>query len=205
MLIKNFAYLYNWQNFTHNISKEEFMKKLFGLLAFVLLVAGCDLSVMTNTPTKQVEVFLNKYQALDNEVLSDLDSVVAVSEDFNSEQRDAYKDIMKKHYQNLKYNIKDEKVDGDIATVTVEIEVTDYSQVMTEANVYLEQNPTQFNGTDGTYDANKFVDYRLDKLIDVKKTVKYTLDLTLNKIDDKWQLNGLTSTDQNKINGMYIY
>ena len=181
------------------------MKKILGLLGIVLLMAGCDLSAMTNTPTKQVEIFLNKYQTLDNGVLSDLDNVIADEDYLTEEQRDKYRDIMKKHYQNLTYNIKDEVIDGDIATVTVEIEVTDYSKIMTDANTYLEQNPSEFNDVSGAYDAVKFVDYRLDKLEDVKGTVKYTLDLTLNKIDDKWQLNPLNPTDQDKINGMYTY
>jgi hypothetical protein len=181
------------------------MKKLLILLGIVLLLSGCDLSVMTNTPTKQVEVFLNKYQTLDNDVLSDLDNVIAEEERFNTEQRDSYRDVMKSHYQDLKYNVKEETVDGDMATVTVEIEVTDFSRIMSETNLYLEQNPDEFNYTDEGYDTGQFIDYQLGRLKDANETVKYTLYLTLNKVDGKWQLNPLTETEQDKINGMYVY
>ena len=113
--------------------------------------------------------------------------------------------LLKKHYKNLKYEIKEEMIDGDNATVTVEIEVTDYSKVMTDADAYLEQNPNEFNDESGVYDVSLFTRYRLDKLKDAKDTVKYTLDLTLTKIEDEWALDALSETDESKIHGMYIY
>ncbi len=177
------------------------MKKLLLFIGIILFV-GCD--SLNNTPTRQVEIFLNKYQTLDKEVLDDLDSVVAVEESFNSTQRDEYKETIKSNYKKMSYKVKDEEVQGDKATVTVEIEVVDYSKVITDANKYLEDNPTEFE-ENGEYNETLFVDYKLDKLKEAKDTVKYTLELKLTKTDKKWNLDDLPSTDIDKINGIYMY
>ena len=112
---------------------------------------------------------------------------------------------MKKHYQELKYEIKDEKVDGDKATVTVEIEVTDYSKALKEADKYLENNRSEFYDDKGVYDAFLFTTYRIEELKKVKDKVKFTLNMNLSKIDDEWQLDKISDTDEQKINGVYYY
>lgn len=179
------------------------MKRILLIISFMLLFVGCN--KMDNTPTKQVEIFFNKYQTLDKEVLNDLDYVVAEEVNFNTEQRERYKDLMKKHYQNITYEIKDSKEDGDKAIVTVEIEVTDYSKTIANANVYLQTNNEEFLDEDGLYDNTKFSDYRLDLLSKTDDKVKYTLDLSLTKIEDKWKLDEISSDVEDKINGIYIY
>lgn len=181
------------------------MKKILIGLAMLIAFTGCDMSKLNNTPTKQTELFLSKYQKLDTAVLSDLDSVVAEEEKFNAEQRERYRDIMKKHYQDLVYSIKEETIDGDDATVTVEIEVKDNTKALAEADVYLEEHPEEFNDDNGEYSEKKFMDYRLDQLKNNKETVKYTLELTLIKKDGKWQMNQLSENQGDKINGVYIY
>jgi len=95
------------------------MKKVLFAVAALLLV-GCELS---NTPTRQVEALMKKYQTLDNSVLTDLDVVIKHDEHLEGEQEEKYRDIMKKHYQNLIYEIKDEVINGDEAVVKVEITV----------------------------------------------------------------------------------
>ena len=102
---------------------------------------------MSNTPTKQTELFFNKYQTLDQSVLDDLNHVVAAETQFNTEQRERYKELMKKHYQNLTYKIKDEEVNGNTAVVIVEIEVTDYANVLRDSESYLSENPQNFKMT----------------------------------------------------------
>lgn len=178
------------------------MKKILLFIFSLFLLTGCD--DLTNTPQKQVEMFLSKYQTLDKEVLNDLDNVVALEENFNTEQREKYKALMKKHYQCLTYDIKDYKIDGDKATVTVEIEVTDYSKTIAKTNLYLTTNRDEFLEND-EYSPIKFNDYRLKELEKVKDKVKYTLDLTLTKKDDKWELDPITSDVEDKIHGIYSY
>ena len=179
------------------------MKKVLTLCVCLFLLVGCGKTM--NTPKKQVEMFLAKYQTLDAEVLSDLDKVVTQETTFNETERTTYKDIMKKHYQDLTYDIKSEEIDGDNATVKVEVEVTDYSRALSQADQDLQNNPEQFNDDTGTYDPHKFNDHRLKLLKDSTERVKYTLDLTLSKVEDKWQLDQLSDTEQDKLNGTYNY
>ena len=181
------------------------MKKIIMGFALLFLLTGCDIGKkLDNTPTKRVETFLNKYQTLDDDVLDSLDSVIAEESLFNAEQRNKYRDIIKTNYQKMMYKIKEEEIDGVNAIVTAEIEVIDYSKVMSEAESYRLENMEEFM-SDGNYDESKFVDYRLDKLKEAKEKVKYTIDLTLNKVNDEWILDDLTKENEAKLNGVYNY
>ncbi|MEI3499242.1 MAG: hypothetical protein V8Q71_01850 [Bacilli bacterium] len=183
------------------------MKKIalaFSML-MIILMSGCGEKTVLNTPTKKVEAFFANYQTLDDNVLAQLDETIDKDDTLTDEQKDEYRELMKKHYKNLKYDVKDEVIDGDKATVTVEIEVTDYTKVMSDADKYLEENKDTFNDEEGKYDKTLFTKYRLDKLKEAKDTVKYTLDMTLTKVDDEWQLDDLSDIDEKKIHGMYEY
>ncbi len=176
------------------------MKKLVLLLSLFLI--GC--SDLSNTPTKKAEEFLKKYQTLDESVISDLNNVVNES-DLNETQRSMYIDIMKKHYQNLSYEIKDETIDGDEAVVTVEIAVTDFKKVLDEANNYMNNNKEEFNDENGEYSVVKFNDYKLSKLKEAKDKIRYTIEIKLTKINEDWTVDKLDSKTYDKINGVYNY
>ena len=182
------------------------MKKLIILCSCLLILTGCNLGrEMLNTPTKQVELFLSKYQTLEEDVLKDLNKIVAEEELFNTNQREEYKKIIKKHYQNLTYKIKEEKIDGDAATVTTEIEVTDYSKILSAAELYKTQNTNEFLNENGDFDTSKYTDYRLEKLKEAKETVTYTIDFTLTKKNKEWKLDPLSKEEEQKIHGTYVY
>ena len=174
------------------------MKKLVLLLSLFLI--GCELS---NTPTKKTEEFLKKYQVLDSAVVTDLDEVVNEDTTLNESQKIMYKDIMKKHYQNLSYQIKDEIVDGNEAVVVVEISVTDFKKVLEETNNYLNNNKEEFDDENGNYSIVKFNDYKLNKLKEAKDKIVYTIEIKLTKESDNWKVNNLSQTDYDKINGVY--
>lgn len=182
------------------------MKKILLVFSTVclLFLSGCGETLM-NTPTKKVEMFLDNYKTLNDDVLTQLDEVVNNYTLFDDDSKEEYKDLMKNHYKNLKYEVKDEKINGDQATVTTEIEVTDYSKIMSEANSYLGTHRDEFNDESGNYDETLFTKYRISKLKDAKDTVKYTIDFQLNKEDGKWVLEDLTDEQEAKINGMYTY
>lgn len=178
------------------------MKKfLLGLIAVVILT-GCGTN-MSNTPTKRVEEYLNKYQTLDDSVLEDLDTTLTADTTLAEDDRNDYRDFMKKHYQDMKYEIKDETIDGDNATVEVEITVRDYSKAVADANTYKNENQDKFQNESGESDIAKFSSYRLEELKKVTDTTTYTLNLTLTKQNDEWVLNQLSDEDLNKINGLY--
>ena len=93
------------------------MKKIILLsFLFLLFISGCSYQeTMLNTPTKKVEMFFSNYQTLNKSVMDDLDKVVDEEERFNTKQRESYRELMKKHYQSIQYDIKDEKINGDQA------------------------------------------------------------------------------------------
>lgn len=179
------------------------MKKLLLILAVFLLV-GCEKD-MNNTPTKRVEVFLSNYQSLSEEVQAKIASDVDEMPNLTEEEKKSYTDLWKKHYQNLTYEVKDEKIDGDDAIVTVEIEVTDYSKIIANANQRLTDNPEEFQDEIGNYLPSKFNDYKLEAMKGTSDKVKYTLELNVKKIEKKWVLQDLSEDEYLKLSGMYAY
>ncbi len=179
------------------------MKKFIILWFLPFLLVGCG--KMMNTPTKKVEMFFANYQSLDDSVIEQLNDVANEEELFNSTQKKEYVDIMKKHYQDLKYEIKDEIIDGDTATVTVEIEVNDYSKTLKDAENYLNEHKEEFNNDKNEYDESLFTSYRLEQLKNSTDKVKYTLNIYLTKVDNEWKMDDLSETDRMKINGLYDY
>lgn len=182
------------------------MKKIIipFFMSLTILLSGCG-ETLNNTPTKQVEMFFMNYQTLNQDVIEDLNNVLKSDSSMTDSQKDKYKDIMKRHYKDLTYDIKDERINGETAIVTVEIEVYDYSKTIANIDKYAEEHYDEFLDDDNNYSQEKFIDYRLSELEKVKDKVKYTLDLTLTKIDDKWELNQISSLDEDKILGIYEY
>lgn len=177
------------------------MKKLIYISMIIFFVTGCF--NLSNTPIKKTEEFLKKYQTLDNAVIEDLNNVVNNEQSFSQEQKDKYKDIMKKHYQNIKYKIKQDEINGDDAKVIVEIEVTNFSKVLNETEEYLNNNKDLFKDDFGNYDSSKYIDYRLNKLNEAKEKITYTIDIHLIKKDKNWQVKTPSDEVLDKINGIY--
>ena len=182
------------------------MKKILFLFALVLILAGCSFGTnMDNTPTKQVEKYLNNYQTLNSNVLSEIDSIVDEEILFDEDQKITYRDLLKKHYQDLTYMVKEETVNGDKATVEVEIEVNDYTKALKQAENYKTANESEFYNENNIFDESKYANYRLNLLKNNKERVKYTIYFSLTKIDDDWTLDSLTETEQQKLLGIYQY
>lgn len=120
------------------------MKKIllcFSCIMAIVLLSGCS---MDNTPTKKVENFLDNYKNQDETVLAQLKDMVDTDTLMDDDQKTAYTDIMKRQYQDLTYDIKDEVINGDTATVTAEIEVYDYYKINQDAENYYNSNPNEF-------------------------------------------------------------
>lgn len=177
------------------------MKKFILIVITTLVICGC--TNLDNTPTKKVESFLNNYQTLNSDVLEDLNNTLDKDTTLSKNMKNKYRDFMKKHYQDLTYEIKDETENGDNASVTAEITVRDYSDVTSNAESYRIDNKDKFTGEDGNYDANLFTQYRLEKLKEVNKVSTYTIVFNLNKKNNEWVLEDLSKEDMSKINGLY--
>ena len=141
------------------------MKKVLYFLVAIVLFTGCSCTAnMGNTPTKKVEEYLNKYQTNDDDVVSDLDEVLTNDTTLTADERNEYSDFMKAHYRDMQYEIKDETIDGDTATVDAEVTVRNYAIDIRIANDYRLNNPDKFD------DDNTFASYRLGKLKEVTDT-----------------------------------
>jgi hypothetical protein len=178
------------------------LNKVLLVVAILFLVVGCG--NMDNTPTKKVEEFLGKYQTQDKDVLDQLNVIIEEAGNLIDTQKEDYRDLMKKQYQNLSYKIKDETEDGDNATVEVEIEVYDYGKAISESETYLTTNRDEFLDEDtNEVDTKKFLDYKIEQMKNVKDKVTYTINFTLTKVDGTWQLDDISDIDRQKLHGLY--
>ena len=211
-------------------------KTISFIFVFIVLLSlsACSLS---NTPSKKVEMFLDKYNKNDTEVISQLDDMLNSDQLMDEVQKNTYRNILEKQYKDMTYVIKDEKIEGDKATVTAEIEVYDFYKVNKEAEEYYNSNQDEFNDnvketindnsdnnekveneiesakdkvengaenvTDSISREVKFINYRLDRLKEVKDRVKYTIDFSLTRVDGKWQIDDIDDITRQKIHGLY--
>lgn len=192
--------MYKDKLFVNNNSGDQ-MKKILILLVLIFLV-GCNNS---NTPVGEVEKFLSKYQNLDNEIIVGLNNELEDDTSLTEDQRTLYLDLWKKHYKNLKYSIKDSKIEDDRAIVTASIEVTDYTKSVNESDIYRENHMEEFQDEAGNYDIVKFNDFKISQLMNVTDTIKFEIDFQVIKTDGKWVLSELTNDDYLKLSGMYNY
>ena len=177
------------------------MKKLFTLLLILpIFITGCGKDKKMDTPTDKVKNYLDSYIHLDDNVLTDLDDMIDNMNDYTSNQKEKYKKIMKRHYENITYEIKEETIDNDIATVEVEIEVYDYNPVLNK-----EYDENEFTDDEGKFDIEKFNDYELDLLDKVANKTKYTILFTLSKEDNEWVIDEPDDIVKQKIHGIYNY
>lgn len=168
------------------------MKKILSILVFLFLLVGCSLS---NTPTSKVEDLLSKYQMLDSDIKNGIDSVLE-GESLTEDQRNRYRKLIENQYKNLSYEVKDETIDGNTATITVEIEVLDYKKSINETNEY-------YLGATG-YTTYEYNDTKLSNLEKVKDKVTYTIDFDVVKDNDgNWKISSLSNETIKKIQGMY--
>jgi len=183
----------------------DFMKKVYKLLLVVgicLVLAGCG--CMKKTAKGAVQDYLNQYKNLSSNVISSMDNVVN-DENLTDSQKEKYRDILKRQYQDLKYEIVNEKYDGDNATVEVKITVYDLYKVQKDANNYLTNSGDEFK-ENGVYSNDLFMNYKLDKMKKVTDTVEYNITFNVTK-DDKgnYKVNDLSNSDLEKIHGVYNY
>ncbi len=176
------------------------MKRILTLLIVILLLSGCG----NNNARNATETYLKKYRTLDSEVLVDLENVIE-KENLTETQKDKYRDILKKQYKDLSFEILEEEYDDEVSYVTVKIEVYDLYKAQDNANHYLEEHHEEFNDENGNYDVSKYMDYKLDKMKDTTDRVEYTLIFTVTKENDKYVVEQPTEDDLMKIHGVYNY
>ena len=153
------------------------------------MLVGCT---MGNSPTSRVEDLFTKYQKLDEDISMGIDNVVN-QQDLTKDHKERYRKLLERQYKNLSYEIKDELIDGDNATVLVEIEVVDYKKAISDLTFDSD------NYTKESYDEEK-----LGRLEKTQDKVKYTREVKVRKDNDgNWKVEALTPEQIKKIQGMY--
>lgn len=174
-------------------------KKIILILTFMLLLTGC----MKETPSKKVEEFLNKYQNLNASVLTDLE-FASETENISENFKKIYNDIFMRVYGNLTYKIENEKINGEEATVAVNITVYDLYKVRKESMSYMQENIETFSDENG-YNDDLFLEYELNQMLNTNDTIDYTIYINLEKMDDEWHIKDLDNETKEKIHGIYNY
>ncbi len=147
---------------------------------------------MGNTPTATVENLFTKYQRFDNDIENGINKILD-EQNMTNDARSRYYKLLEKQYRSLTYEIKDERIDGNKATVIVEIEVIDYKKMI---------NDLTFDSS--LYTKDSFDNEKLNRLESAEDKVTYTLELSLTKDEDNmWKLDALTNEEIKKIQGMY--
>lgn len=164
-------------------------KKLILFISILFLLVACS---MSNTPTSKVEALFSKYQNLDTDISRGIDNILD-EQNLTDENRLRYRNLLEKQYKNLSYEITDEKIDGNNATVTVSLDVLDYRSSISDLT---------FDST--IYTKETFDNEKLNRLENTNNKVTYTLEFTLTKDEEgSWHLNALTNEQIRKIEGMY--
>ncbi len=176
------------------------MKKIILVIISLFLVVGCGTN---KTAAEAVEKYFNDYKGLSDNVLADLNGLVE-KENLSDEQKKIYKEIVKKQYRDLNFTIENEDYNGDTAKVTVKITVYDLYKAQKEASAYLNAKPEEFL-TNGSYDASKYLDYKLDLMQKEKETVSYNIVINTIKVDGKYQVEQPNNVTLEKIHGIYNY
>ena len=176
------------------------MKRLLVVFIILLTLTGCG----GNTAKGAVDSYLKKYRNLNSEVLIDLEKLVE-DENLSSEQEDKYRDILKKQYKDLTYEVIEEEYDNDISYVTVKISVYDLYKAQNDASIYLRNNPEEFYNENNEYDVNLYLDYKLDEMKNMNDKVEYKVTFTVIKEDDKYIVEQPTEEVLQKIHGIYNY
>jgi len=117
-------------------------------------------------------------------------------EELMLEQKNEYRNLLETQYKNMSYEIKDEIIDGDIAEVTVAIEVIDYKKTIEK----VEQEYNEIKD----YTVEEYNDDKIKRLKEAKEKVNYTLNVDVIKNNDgSWEVTSLSNVDKKKIQGMY--
>ncbi len=174
------------------------MKKIV-LLTMIILLCACNL---LNTPSSVVEEYLNKYNSLNEDVLADLETTI-INEDLSLDNRNIYKKVLIREYENIKYEIKDESIDNDKAEVRVLITVYDLNKINEEALNYMNEHLEEFSDVNHNFDNESFNRYRLNNMLVTNDTVQYEIIFKLSKVNNEWILNQLDHDSLEKLHGLY--
>lgn len=175
------------------------MKKLIVFLSLILILTACSENI--NSPKKEINKYLSKYQQLDDDVIKDLDTTI-VKNGVDESNYKVVRDAFKRQYVDMNYKVISEKIKNNIATVKVAINVYDYSSSRKKSIDYIEKNQKKFM-TNNEIDIVKTNDYVYKNYIKETKRKKYYTKIKLKKVKNKWIVSKFSNDNIKKIHGTY--
>lgn len=177
--------------------KRNILITLILLLTFILTGCGHDLSARD-----AVTDYLDNYITLDSRVVNELNEFVD-NENLTQEQKLVYKEVLRRQYSSLTYDIQNERYEGNMAYIRAKINVINLYKAQQDALNYYNEHIEDFNNDSGIFDKNLFTDYKLEQMKKENETVNYEIDFKLIKNDNNWEVEQLSSADLDKIHGVY--
>lgn len=158
----------------------------FIIFICALLLEGCTIA---NTPTAKTEELLSNYQRLDKKININYYDL-SIDRNLSEQVQKEYIKLIKDQYQNLSYEIKEEIIDGNTATITTSIKVKDFKKIINNYNK-------------NEYTTEEYHNLIIDDLKDAKDKVTYTIDFTLIKDSEgNWNIDDLTNEMKEKLLGI---
>ena len=178
------------------------MKKILVIICALLLFTGCSCSMDDTSPEMAVDTFFEKYRAKDENIITQLTDTIE-NEDLMDDEKENYKSLMEKQYDQFAYVIKDLDEEDEMATATVELTVLDYKSAVLKAENELQNNPEKFNDENGEFSEEKYTKYKIEEMANVTDTTTHTIELSLTKEAGMWKVNQLSDEDISKLHGLY--
>lgn len=178
------------------------MKKILLLIIAVLVFTGCSCSLDDTNPEEAVDTFFEKYRNKDEGVITQLIDTIT-NEELMDDQKEDYRSLMEKQYDQFAYVVQDIEVSEDNATATVELTVLDYKSAALKAEEELKNNPEKFNDESGNFSEQKYMDYKIEEMTNVTDTTTHTIEILLTKEAGMWKVEQLSDEDISKLHGLY--
>ena len=177
------------------------MKKIIILLITSILLCACD---MMDSPTLTVKQYLDNYNSLNENIVEDMESTI-IKENLSSDNTSIYREVLKRQYKDLRYEIVDEKIEKDKSEVKVKVTVYDLYNSRVESENYMNDNQSEFMNEENIFDEERYMKYRLDEMLKTKNTITHDIVFNLTKVDKEWKIDEPSRETLEKIHGLYDY
>jgi hypothetical protein len=175
------------------------MKKIIVLMVMFFLVTGCS----KNDPTNSLKEYLNNYQNYNIMVASMVNKYLKDHE-LTSNYLNEYQEIYEREYRSLTYEILGEEYNNNTVIIPTLINVYNLGDTEREVNLNYLNNPQDFQNNDQSLNYNKYMQYKLDKMLNTQTKIKYLINFKLILKNNKWIITELSPSDLAKINGNYL-
>ena len=176
------------------------------IILFVIIFIGLIILITrsrskSSSPAGITKEYFEKYKKEDKDIVNNI--TYEFSDELSNDQLKRYKEIIKKQYRTLGYNIIDEIKGENDCTITVEFTIKDLKSTYEKANTYIEAHRDKFT-KDGEFSNKMAIDYKLEQMEKAVDIVEYKILIDFYKDDkNKWNMRDLSSTDLKKIAGVF--